>query len=94
MPEALERWSVELLGRVLPRHLEIIYEINKRFLDLVQLQYPGDGDKLQRMSIIEEGRPKMIRMAHLAILNVARMGKFSADRTIKQYSNEIWGIPV
>jgi starch phosphorylase len=68
MPEALERWSVDLLGLVLPRHLEIIYEINQRFLDLVNLQYPGDGEKMQRMSIIEEGHPKMIRMAHLAIV--------------------------
>ncbi len=68
MPEALERWSVDMLGRVLPRHLEIIYEINRRFLDLVALQYPGDVEKLRRMSIIEEGQPKMLRMAHLAIV--------------------------
>ena len=66
MPEALERWSVELLGKVLPRHLQIIYEINQRFLDQVALQYPGDGDKLRRMSIIEEGHQRQVRMAHLA----------------------------
>jgi glycogen phosphorylase len=68
MPEALERWSVELLGKVLPRHLQIIYEINQRFLDLVVQQYPGDIDKMRRMSIIEEGYPKMVRMAQLAII--------------------------
>jgi glycogen phosphorylase len=68
MPEALERWSVDLLGKVLPRHLQIIYEINQRFLDQISQQYPGDLDKLRRMSIIEEGYPKMVRMAHLAII--------------------------
>ena len=68
MPEALERWSVELLGKVLPRHLQIIYEINQRFLDMVALQYPGDTSKLSQMSIIEEGYPKKVRMAHLAIV--------------------------
>lgn len=68
MPEALEKWSVELLGRVLPRHLEIIYEINKRFLDLIGKSYPGDGKRLQDMSIIEEGSVKKVRMAHLAII--------------------------
>ncbi len=68
MPEALEKWSVELMGKVLPRHLEIIYEINQRFLDMVALQYPGDTNKLRDMSIIEEGPIKKIRMAHLAIV--------------------------
>ncbi|MEW6429201.1 MAG: glycogen/starch/alpha-glucan phosphorylase [Thermodesulfobacteriota bacterium] len=68
MPEALETWPVELLGRVLPRHLEIIYEINRRFLDQVGIQYPGDVDRLRRMSLIEEGPVKKVRMAHLAIV--------------------------
>ncbi len=68
MPEALEKWSVEMMGRVLPRHLQIIYEINQRFLDLVKQQYPGDVHRLQSMSIIEEGGEKQIRMAHLAII--------------------------
>lgn len=68
MPEALEEWSVEMMGRVLPRHLQIIYEINQRFLDMVKQEYPGDGNRLQSMSIIGEGEEKKIRMAHLAII--------------------------
>lgn len=68
MPEALEKWSVELMGKVLPRHLEIIYEINRRFLEQISQQYPGDSKRLRQMSIIEEGNEKMVRMAHLAII--------------------------
>ncbi|NOX24590.1 MAG: glycogen/starch/alpha-glucan phosphorylase [Deltaproteobacteria bacterium] len=68
MPEALETWAVDLLGRVLPRHLEIIYEINQRFLDTVSAKYPGDGEKLRNMSIIGDGPPKQVRMANLAIV--------------------------
>ena len=68
MPEALEKWSVEMMGRMLPRHLQIIYEINQRFLDMVKLDYPDDESRLQAMSIIEEGPVQMIRMAHLAII--------------------------
>ena len=68
MPEALERWSVDMMGRVLPRHMEIIYEINRRFLVEVAQQYPGNERKLRDLSIIEEGPVKMVRMAHLAIV--------------------------
>ncbi|MBU1405175.1 MAG: glycogen/starch/alpha-glucan phosphorylase [Proteobacteria bacterium] len=68
MPEALESWSVELLGKVLPRHLEIIYEINRQFLDEVAARYPGRDDLLRAMSIIEEGPVKRVRMAYLAIV--------------------------
>ncbi|WP_407929144.1 glycogen/starch/alpha-glucan phosphorylase [Desulfomarina profundi] len=68
MPEALERWSVEMMGRVLPRHLQIIYEINQRFLDELAQRYPGNVRKLRDLSIIEEGPVKMVRMAHLAII--------------------------
>ncbi len=68
MPEALEKWTVEMMGKVLPRHLDIIYEINRRFLDHVKIKYPGDVNRLQAMSIIEEGDVKTIRMAHLAIV--------------------------
>ncbi len=68
MPEALETWSVELIERVLPRHLQIIYEINQRFLDQVGKAYPGDQNRLRYMSIIGEGAVKTVRMAHLAIV--------------------------
>ncbi|TVQ08432.1 MAG: glycogen/starch/alpha-glucan phosphorylase [Leptolyngbya sp. DLM2.Bin27] len=66
MPEALERWSVDLFGQLLPRHLELIYEINHRFLDQVKLRYPNDPDRLERLSLIEEGGERRVRMANLA----------------------------
>ena len=66
MPEALERWPVALFERLLPRHLQIIYEINQRFLWQAQLRWPGEGDRLARVSIIEEGPRPQVRMAHLA----------------------------
>lgn len=67
LPEALERWSVDLFGRLLPRHLEIIYEINYRFLeDVVRIRFPDDDERLGRLSIIEESDTKKIRMANLA----------------------------
>jgi len=68
MPEALETWPVELLERILPRHLQIIYEINQRFLWAVMHCYPGDNQVLRRMSIVDEDGGKRIRMAHLAIV--------------------------
>jgi glycogen phosphorylase len=68
LPEALEEWPVALLERVLPRHLEIIYEINRRFLQVVQHQHPGDIDRLRRMSVISEAPERRVRMAHLAII--------------------------
>jgi starch phosphorylase len=68
LPEALERWPVELFGRVLPRHLEIVYEINRRFLDEVAQRHPGEQDRLERMSIVQEQPSKEVRMAHLAIV--------------------------
>ncbi len=66
LPEALERWPVPMFGRLLPRHLGIIYEINRRFLRQVQIRFPFDQPRLARMSIIEEGPVKQVRMAHLA----------------------------
>jgi starch phosphorylase len=68
MSEALERWSVELFERLLPRHLEIIYEINSRFLRAVQIRFPSDNDRLRRMSLIEEASSKNVRMANLAVV--------------------------
>ncbi|MCP4717251.1 MAG: glycogen/starch/alpha-glucan phosphorylase [Deltaproteobacteria bacterium] len=68
LPEALEKWSVSLLERVLPRHLQIIYEINRRFLENLRKQFPDDHDMIKNLSIIEEGDDKNVRMAHLAII--------------------------
>ncbi|WP_156688387.1 glycogen/starch/alpha-glucan phosphorylase [Mycobacterium sp. Marseille-P9652] len=66
LPEALETWPLEMFAESLPRHLQIIYEINHRFLDEVHARFPGDGDRLRRMSIIGEDGKKNVRMAHLA----------------------------
>uniref|UniRef100_A0A8C6PMA1 Alpha-1,4 glucan phosphorylase n=1 Tax=Nothobranchius furzeri TaxID=105023 RepID=A0A8C6PMA1_NOTFU len=68
LPEALERWPVDLFRNLLPRHLEIIYEINRRHLERIGKLYPGDFDRLRRMSLIEEGDIKKINMAHLCIV--------------------------
>ena len=69
LPEALEKWSVPLFEKVLPRHLQIIYEINRRFLEEeIEVRWPGDNDKKRDYSIIEEGTPKMIRMAYLSVV--------------------------
>lgn len=68
LPEALEKWSVPLFQNLLPRHLQIIYEINLYFLQSVERNFPKDRDLLSRVSIIEESQPKMIRMAYLAIV--------------------------
>ena len=66
LPEALERWSLGLFGSLLPRHLELIYEINSRFLDEVRIKFPNDDDRLRRMSLIDEGGERYVRMAYLA----------------------------
>ncbi|EKM76820.1 hypothetical protein AGABI1DRAFT_130848 [Agaricus bisporus var. burnettii JB137-S8] len=68
LPEALEKWAVPLVEHVLPRHLQIIYDINMYFLQAVEKKFPGDRDRLARMSLIEEGYPKQVRMAHLACI--------------------------
>ena len=68
LPEALETWPVGLFEIGLPRHLEIIYEINRRFLDDVRVRHPGDEDRVRRVSLIQESPEKRVRMAHLAIV--------------------------
>ncbi|WP_047550541.1 glycogen/starch/alpha-glucan phosphorylase [Methylotenera sp. G11] len=68
MPEALETWSVDLFGRLLPRHLEIIYKINHEFLHMVNHHFPGDVELLKRVSIIDETHGRRVRMAHLAVV--------------------------
>ncbi len=74
LPEALEKWPVWLMERVLPRHLEIIYEINHRFLDEVRMTFPNDVSRVTNLSIIEEGAEKQVRMANLACI-----GSFSIN---------------
>ncbi|MBU0935934.1 MAG: glycogen/starch/alpha-glucan phosphorylase [Spirochaetes bacterium] len=68
MPEALEKWTVPMLEKLLPRHLQIIYAINHKFLQKVALKYPGDMEKMRRMSVMEEGDVKQVRMANLSII--------------------------
>jgi starch phosphorylase len=68
LPEALETWEVVLLERLLPRHMEIIYEINRRFMMEVSTAFPHDGEIATRLSIIQEGFPRRVRMAHLAVV--------------------------
>jgi starch phosphorylase len=68
LAEAMEKWSVSMFGRLLPRHLEIVYEINRRFLRDVAIRFMHDGDRKRSMSLIEEGPEKRVRMAHLAIV--------------------------
>nr|WP_257724533.1 glycogen/starch/alpha-glucan phosphorylase [Luteitalea pratensis] len=68
LPEALEKWPLPWFEIMLPRQLEIIYEINSRFLDDVRGRFPGDDGRVARVSLIEEGQPKQVRMAHLAIV--------------------------
>jgi len=74
LPEALERWPVHLFAKMLPRHLEIIYEINYHFLDAVRIKFPEDSDRLRRMSLIDESGERYIRMAFLACV-----GSFSVN---------------
>ncbi|MEI8176672.1 MAG: glycogen/starch/alpha-glucan phosphorylase [Candidatus Omnitrophota bacterium] len=81
MPEALERWSVDMLSSLLPRHLQIIYEINARFLNDVADRFPGDHNLLNRVSIIEEGVPKKVRMSHLCVV-----GSYAVNGVSKLHS--------
>jgi starch phosphorylase len=68
LPEALEKWSVDLIGNLLPRHLDLIYLLNHIYLEQLRSKYPGNDAKVMRMSLIEEGYPKKIRMAYLSIV--------------------------
>ena len=96
LPEALEKWPLSLFGSLLPRHLEIIYEINQRFLDEVRIRYPGDGNKLARLSLIDESGEKYVRMAHLAcvgshaINGVAALHSELLKETILKNFYELW----
>jgi len=68
LPEALERWPVSLMANLLPRHLEIIYEINRRWIEYIYSKFPGDHEKVRRMSLVEEDGEKRVNMAHLSIV--------------------------
>jgi starch phosphorylase len=73
LPEALETWPVAMFERLLPRHLQIIYLINRDFLHAVEMRYPGDHDRRRRLSIIDDGGDRRVRMAHLAIIGSHRV---------------------
>ncbi|MFL6695716.1 MAG: glycogen/starch/alpha-glucan phosphorylase [Vitreoscilla sp.] len=78
MPEALETWPVRMFEELLPRHLEIVYEINRRFLDEVGARFPGDGGLIARLSLIDENGERRVRMASLAIVASSRVNGVSA----------------
>ncbi|MDD5439586.1 MAG: glycogen/starch/alpha-glucan phosphorylase [Candidatus Omnitrophica bacterium] len=78
MPEALETWPIPMFEKLLPRHMQLIYEINMHFLKSVAIRFPGDVDRLRRVSIIEEGDPKRIRMAYLAMIGTHSTNGVSA----------------
>ena len=94
LPEALEKWSVDLFGAVLPRHLEIIYEINRRFLE--ELKFPNDDARIARLSLIDENKPRAVRMAHLAtvgshaINGVAQLHSELLKQTVLRDFAELW----
>ncbi|MDD2899611.1 MAG: glycogen/starch/alpha-glucan phosphorylase [Desulfuromonadaceae bacterium] len=78
LPEALEKWPVEMMERILPRHLQIIYRINELFIQQIISRFPGDNDRLRRMSIIGEDSVRCVRMAHLAIVGSHSINGVSA----------------
>jgi len=81
MPEALEKWGVALFRKVLPRHLQIIFEINKNFLDEVEKKWPGNTEKKRNLSLIEEGGGQMIRMGHLSVVGSHSVNGVAAIHT-------------
>ena len=96
LPEALEKWPIPLFGSLLPRHLEIIYEINRRFLDEVRLQFPGDEERVARLSLIDEQGPRFVRMANLATVGsrrvngVAQLHSELLKQTVLRDFAELW----
>jgi glycogen phosphorylase len=96
LPEALEKWPIGLLGRLLPRHLEIVYEINARFLADLRAAYPGDEARVARMSIVDESGERYVRMAHLATVGshrvngVARLHSDLLRQTVLGDFAELW----
>jgi starch phosphorylase len=96
LPEALEKWPVALFGALLPRHLEIIYEINRRFLDEVRAAFPGDDARIARMSLIDETGGRSVRMAYLATVGSSRVNGVAAlhskllQQTVLRDFFELW----
>ncbi|MFO8151918.1 glycogen/starch/alpha-glucan phosphorylase [Thioalkalivibrio sp.] len=96
LPEALETWPVDLFGRLLPRHLEIIYEINRRFLDELRIRFPFDPERIERMSLIAEGPVRRVRMANLATVGsfavngVAAMHSELVKSTVLRDFHDLW----
>jgi starch phosphorylase len=96
LPEALEKWPVGLFGQLLPRHLEIIHEINHRFLDEVRARFPGDEARVARLSLIDETGERYVRMANLATVGshhvngVARLHSDLLVKTVMQDFAELW----
>jgi starch phosphorylase len=96
LPEALETWSLDLFQRILPRHLEIIYEINQHFLDEVRMKFLGDEQRISRMSLIADGENQRLRMAHLAavgsfaINGVAALHTNLLKTTVMRDFHELW----
>ena len=95
LPEALEKWPLPMFASVLPRHLEIIYEINHRFLDEIRVMFPGDLEKVQRMSIIDEDGEKYVRMANLAVIGshaVNGVAKLHSELVKSQLFSDFYAI--
>lgn len=81
LPEALEKWSVGLIGHLLPRHMDIIYLVNHIYLEKLRKLYPNDEAKIMRMSLIEEGDDKKVRMAYLSIVCAHKVNGVAALHT-------------
>ena len=95
LPEALEKWDLRLFKSLLPRHMEIIYEINRRFLNAVRIKYPADESMLEKMSIIDEHGNKSVRMAHLATVgshHVNGVAALHSDLIKKQLMPEFYDL--
>jgi glycogen phosphorylase len=96
LPEALEKWTADLFGTLLPRHLEIVYEINRRFLDEVRARFPRDEARLARLSLIDESKPRSVRMAHLATVGshavngVAELHSELLKQTVLRDFADLW----
>ncbi len=97
LPEALEKWTVDLFGALLPRHLEIVFEINRRFLDEVRAAFPDDEPRVARLSLIDESGARYVRMAHLScvgshtINGVAQLHSELLKQTVLRDFAELWG---